>query len=352
MIRVLFDVVHPADVHFFKNTISSLKARGDRVLVTSRRKDITLQLLDKYDIPHQKISNQGDNPAELFVELIKRDYSLWRIARGFRPDVFVSNNSPSGAHIAWLLGKPSIVFDDTEIHRFNQRLYYPFVTEVHSPDCYLTSLGRKQRLFRGYHSMAYLHPDHFSASPEILRRAGLDSEERKVLVRFVSWGAMHDVGLSHFSPEQKRKLISTVSDFARVLISAEDRLDSDLEPYRLKLPDQHVHHLLANVDLVIGESATMCAEAATVGTPAVFIDEKGRGYTDELDSKYGLAFNFKSDEFERCEAQIKQLLSIDNIRGEFASNHARLMRDKINVADYQLAQIDRLAEVSNSGSAQ
>jgi predicted glycosyltransferase len=350
MIRVLFDVVHPADVHFFKNAISSLKARGDRILVTSRRKDITLELLDHYEIPHQKISDQGNNPAGLFLELIKRDYSLWRVASGFRPDVIVSNNSPSGAHVAWLLGKPSIVFDDTEIHRYNQRLYYPFVTEVHSPDCYRKSLGRKQRFFRGYHSMAYLHPDHFSSNPEILRRAGLDSEERKVLVRFVSWGAMHDVGLSHFSPEQKRKLISTVSDFARVLISAEGRLDSDLESYRLKLPNQHVHDLLAKVDLVIGESATMCAEAATVGTPAVFIDEKGRGYTDELDSKYGLTFNFKPNEFERCEAQIKQLLSTGDLRSAFASKHARLLRDKINLADYQLTQIDRLAKVSNDGS--
>jgi hypothetical protein len=176
--KVLFDMVHPADVHFFRFAISNLVRKGDEVCVASRRKDITLELLDELDIENTSISDKVNGTTGLFIELLRRDYTLFGLARHFRPDIIVANNSPCGEHVAWLLGIPSIVFDDTEIHRFNQMLYYPLVTEVHSPVCYRTSFGRKHHFYPGYHSLAYLHPDHFHPDPEIVRKGGLNPEER------------------------------------------------------------------------------------------------------------------------------------------------------------------------------
>jgi uncharacterized protein len=340
--KVLFDMVHPADVHFFRYALSSLVRKGNEVCVASRKKDVTLELLDELGIKNTRISDKGNGAIGLFIELVSRDYRLFGLARHFRPDIIVANNSPCGAHVAWLLGIPSIVFDDTEIHRFSQMLYYPLVTEVHSPDCYRTSLGRKHHFYPGYHSLAYLHPDHFQPDPEIVRKGGVNPEERMVLLRFVGWGAMHDVGLAGLSSDNKYRLVKKISEYARVLISSEAELGSELEPYRIEIPLTDMHHLLAFVDVVLGESATMCSEAVSLGTPAIFIDEKGRGYTDEQEKKYGLCSNFKPDEYNRIEARITELLSLDDIKSHHKAAWSRMIGEKINVSAYQTKQIYRL----------
>lgn len=342
--RILFEIVHPADAHFFKLVIQRLIARGDQVLVASRNKDITLELLDSLNIPHCVISKKGKGIVGLFIELIIRNFRLWRLARLFRPDIIVNNNSPCGAFVAWLIGRPSIVFDDTEIHRYNQMLYSPFVTEIHSPLCYRKYLGRKQRRYPSYHALAYLHPNHFTPDTEVLRRAGIDPLRRKVLIRFVGWGALHDTGLRGLSSNQKRLLVENISHHAQVLISAEGKLDDDLEPYRLSIPLEKVHHLLANVDFVVGESATMAAEAVVLGKPAIFIDETGRGYTDDLASRYGLCANFRPTDFNDIQAFVEWMLMQNDLRNFFASSYRRLLSETIDLSAYQYAQIKRLAK--------
>jgi predicted glycosyltransferase len=44
--KILFEVTHPAHVHFFKHTIWNLKDRGHDVFVEARDKEMTLDLLD------------------------------------------------------------------------------------------------------------------------------------------------------------------------------------------------------------------------------------------------------------------------------------------------------------------
>jgi len=344
VIRVLFDVVHPADVHFFKNVIGRLLARGDEVIVTSRRKDITVLLLDELGISHRVISTKGKTPLGLFVELVYRDWELWKIADSFNPHVFVSNNSPCGAHVAWLKSKPSLVFDDTEIHRFNRYLYYPFVTEVHTPDCYRLRIGKKQRRYPGYHVLAYLHPNHFTPDVSVLKEAGIRPEEKYVVMRFVEWGAMHDVGVNRMTLEAKKKIILTVGSLARVIISAESPLPEELESYRINLDPVLMRHLMAFASLVIAESATMCSEAAVLGIPALYVDDTGRGYTDEKEVRYGICRNFPIWGLERVIDTAKNILSRDSARREFLPMREKMLSDKIDVACYQLNQIDRLAD--------
>lgn len=55
--RVLIDIVHPADVLFFLNPILDLRQRAHEVKVVSRIKDVTCELLDLYKIEHSPISS-------------------------------------------------------------------------------------------------------------------------------------------------------------------------------------------------------------------------------------------------------------------------------------------------------
>ena len=50
--KILFDMGHPAHVHFFKNTIWELEKKGHQVKVTARDKDVTIALLEAYGIAH------------------------------------------------------------------------------------------------------------------------------------------------------------------------------------------------------------------------------------------------------------------------------------------------------------
>ena len=83
--RILFDIAHPAHVHFFKNPARILQNRGHEILFTSREKDIALNLLDELDIEHKPISSlsKKGNLVGFATELIKRDISLLRIANNF-----------------------------------------------------------------------------------------------------------------------------------------------------------------------------------------------------------------------------------------------------------------------------
>lgn len=344
MIRVLFDIVHPADVHFFKNVIRGLLARGDEVTITSRRKDIAVLLLDELAMPHRIISTKGRTPVGLFIELLKRDWKLRNIADSVEPHLYVGNNSPCAAHVAWLKSRPSIVFDDTEIHRFNRYLYYPFVTEVHTPDCYRLRIGSKQKRYPGYHALAYLHPNHFTPDESVLGKAGVLPGETFVVMRFVEWGAMHDVGVNRMNLEAKKKIIFSVRSMARVLISSESPLPGELKGFGIHMDPLHIHHLMAFASLVIAESATMCSEAAVLGVPALYVDDEGRGYTDDKERRYGICRNFSVRESERVIETAAGILSGDSQRQAFLQKRWAMLAEKIDVARYQLEQIDRLAK--------
>jgi len=340
--RALFDIFHPADVHFFKNAIKILMDRGDEVMVASRDKDIALVLLYQLGIENRNISRKGDGPVGLFVELVIRDFRLLRIVRDFKPNIYMGNNSPNTAHIAWLMRKPSIIFEDTEIHKLNHLVYYPFAAEVHSPDCYRLNLGKKHKTYPGYHQLAYLHPNHFKPDVDIAQRYIQHLEKKVVLFRFVDWGSIHDMGVGKFSDKDKINIVKKLQKYASILISSEAKLPPELESKRISAFGDDIHHVLYYSDLVIGDSATMCSEAAVLGTPSIYIDERGRGYTDELDVKYGLCFNFKPDQTDAVISESIELLALDSTRKYFKEKHKILLSNKIDVSAYQVEQIDRL----------
>ena len=58
--KVLFDLGHPAHVHYFKNLIELLQKHGHKVLVIARKKDVTQKLLKNYKIPYISMG-EGSN---------------------------------------------------------------------------------------------------------------------------------------------------------------------------------------------------------------------------------------------------------------------------------------------------
>jgi predicted glycosyltransferase len=101
----------------------------------------------------------------------------------------------------------------------------------------------------------------------------------------------------------KIKAVEEISKYAKVFISSEEELPQKLKKYKLNLPSEKINDLLYFASLTFGDSSTIASESAVLGTPAIFIDNVGRGYTEEEEKKYGLVYNFS-------ESKVDQKLSI------------------------------------------
>jgi len=334
--KVLFEVTHPAMVHLFRHAIAELDARGHRVFVTSREKDLTTRLLDEYGVPHVPLSSKGSTPLSLASEWVVREFRMLRTVRAVDPDVVVSQNSPAAVHAARLSGATSIVFDDSEAERAAARLVHPFADVVCTPANFGRDLGEKQRRYEGYHELAYLHPDRFSPDRDVLERHGVAVDERYFVVRFVSWGAHHDVGQSGFSEPVRRALVSRLTEHGTVYVTSERPLPEAFEPYRLPIPPTCLHDLLNYADLYVGDSQTMATEASVLGTPAVRYNSfAGNGDMSnfvELEEEYGLLHS-TADE---CDALSSALaLASDPDTGDrFRARRARLLAEKMDVTAF------------------
>ena len=314
--RILIDINHPAHVHYFRNFYRIMTGNGHEVLVVARNKEIEHSLLKLYGIP---FVNRGKGKAGKhgkFLYLLYADLKLLWLSLRFKPDLFLSFLHPYPAHVARLLGKVSLVFSDTEHATLHHKLTVPFATRIFTPACYRLDLGRKQQRFNGYMELSYLHPNYFQPDPSILTMLKTEPGEKYVILRFVSWAAAHDFGHTGMSLASKRRVVMELSRHARVFISSEGKLPDDLEKFRISIPFNKMHDALYYSSLLFGESATMASEAAVLGTPAVFIDNDGRGYTDEQEAKYKLVSNFTESEADQQRALERALEIIQDKDGK------------------------------------
>ncbi len=330
--KVLVDIIHPGDVHFFRNAINELQGQGHEVVVTARVKDVAIELLDNYEIPYTCLSKVGSGQLDLLQELFIRDWKLWSLCRKFKPDVLTGVSGIFAAHIGFLLRKPSVVWDDTEHQKQIHMITWPVATKICCPDCYKKSVGKKHQLYPGIHELAYLRPNRFSPDPEQVRSLGIDPESKYCIVRMVGWGACHDVGQYGIAQHKQVELIKEISKYARPYITSEGELPGELEEYKLKIPVHQFHHVLAFSSLCITEGATVASEAAVLGVPVIYVNSLKVGYVDMLEAEYGIIKqSLDIDEIIRLSAES---LKDDNVIEECRIAKEKLLVDKIDTTNY------------------
>lgn len=331
--KFLFDINHPAHVHFFRNPMAMLLARGHQIMVTSRAKEIALPLLDELGIDHVVLSAQNKSGAwALAGELARRDMALYRVVKQFQPDAMASIGGTFIAHVGAVTGIPSLVFYDTENAKLQNLITYPFAAVVIVPRCYQAWLPKRHRRYDGYHELSYLHPSRFTPDRALAIQNGLDPESDNFFIRTVSWQANHDLFESGWSEHLLRKLIGYLAGMGRVHVSSETALPEDLAVYQYRGKVSEVHHLMAHCRLYIGESATMASECAVLGVPAIYAATTGRGYTDEQESRYGLTINLRNPDWVSISAATASALRVD--AQEWSRRRRHLLDDTIDVAAY------------------
>jgi uncharacterized protein len=335
--RVLFDIVHPAHVHFFKHMIWELERRGHQTRIVAREKDVTTALLERLGFRYETVGRSGKKSLfGMGGELLRRDLVLARVARSFKPDVIVTRN-PAGAQTGRLLGIPSI-FDTDDgraagIHFWSAA---PFAHVITTPDCTDEDYGRRHVKYPGYKQTAYLHPNHFKPDQSVLEALGVKPGERYFIVRFVAMVASHDLGEGGLPVEAKRQLIEKLQARGRVFLSSEDELPPDLAKLKFPLPPDKLHDALSFADLLVGDSQTVAAEAAVLGTPSLRVSSwTGRlAYLTELETRYGLTFAYQPTRAAELMAHVDRWIAEPSLRASLAPSHQRLLADKVDTADW------------------
>lgn len=331
--RTLVDVTHPAHVHLFRPTISTLEARGHDVHVVSREKDVTTALLDAHDIDHTILSRKRPGSLGVAREWLVREFRLLRLVRRLDPDVVLSHLNPAAAHVSALLEVPNVILHDTEVAGAVDRVTTPFAAAVCTPTEYDGDFGDRHLRYDGFHELAYLHPARFDPDPRPLQRAGVDPDEPYAVVRLVGMDAHHDAGSTGFDPKTVRGMVAELTDYGRVYVTSEHPLSDHLGECENPVPATDMHHLLAFADVYVGDSSTMATEAAVLGTPSVRFNPLDRemGVFGALDD-YGLVAS-TFDEHKAAETAIALMADVDAGR-RWRRRRRRLLAEKIDVTAF------------------
>ena len=335
--KIYLDIIHPATLHFFRRFMGIMESNGHEFLVSAKDKDVTLELLNHYKIEYINRGKAASSFIGKVFNIIRADIRLFAKVKSFAPDLIISFGSPVAAHIAFLLRKPCIAIEDTECANLAHKSYIPFSRVALTPSCFGKDFGKKGIAFKGYKELAYLHPSYFKVGSKVHELLGIKPKEQYTIVRFVSRNASHDFGVQGISDDLKVRLVERLSSYSKVFITSEDRIPAQIERYKISIPPWRMHDVIAKASLLIGESATMAAESAMLGVPAIFIDNQGRGYTDELE-KYGLVYNFISSPGRINNAINKaiELLKMQERKTIFQQRRNQMLAEKIDVTAFMV----------------
>ena len=347
--NILFVSGHPAQVHNFRNVRAELIKDGHNVFWLTTPKDIATNLLDTYGIPYERLLKPGKGIVSKAWTLIRNVLFVMRYLRRNKIDMAVTRTCPYTTIAAKLCGVKHIITGDTEHAAHKLKWFSDRVDTVVLPDCFWFELRKDELRFPGNTELYYTHPKRFTPKP-VWDLLGIEPDTRFAIVRFVKWDAWHDTQLvGGFTLDQKRTLIQRLQQHMRVFISSESELPADLEPYRIHIPIEQMHHVQAAAALFVGESATMASESVCLATPAIYIDQVGRGYTDE-EARESLLWMFRpvpnraslspsepswiSGGVSECIAQAEQLASPSFDREAYAKKHKAWLATKIDCTGF------------------
>lgn len=339
--KIIIDIGHPKDVNVFKNVILALKNNGHDVKIVGRAKENIKKILEEFGFqcefgPHYK------NIIGKAFGIVHNDLWLYNVARKYQPDIFISQGSPYSAHASRLLGKPHLAYIDTEIAVPAIKLMLPFTDKVYTSSSFYTDLGPKQERFNGYYELAYLHPKYFKPNPEIKKKYGMDEY---IILRLSALAAHHDLnatGLEFKTEEELREYVSQLEKYAKVKISSETTQWQTIRDRQLKNDPKDLHDLIFYSSLCIGEGATMASEAAILGVPSIYVSNTQRGYLNELENKYGLAYTVQKREDGLNKAV--EILENESCRNEWLLKREKMLNEKIDIVDFMVRTVEAYAD--------
>lgn len=294
--KYIFELNHPKHYYQFKYVMQMLEQHGHEIMVLARDKDVLLDVLREEKVEYTIFGKHHKSMSAKVMGTFNLVKNYIAIARQYKPDVIVSKGSWYGTFTAKVLGKKSVIFPDSEVVKVTNRYVVPMCTKVITPQPFKLNYGAKHSRIAGIFEDCYLAPQVYQPKADIIAQYGL--KKPYAVIRFVGWFANHDVGNNGFTLEEKVRLVKSLSEHMQVYISSEGNLPEELQQYKLPTPASIIHDVLSYADLYVGDSQTMAAEAALLGTPAIrsnsFVGPNDMSNFIMLQDQYGMLFNIAS----------------------------------------------------------
>ncbi len=341
--RALFDIVHPAHVHFYRHLHDRLRDEGHEVRVIARDKDVTCDLLDAFEMPHEVVGRPRSNSLGQAAELIGRDFQLARECIRFKPDVVLTRN-PAGVQAARLTRTLGIFDTDNGTSAGRHfAMARPFADIITSPACIGEDYGDKHRRFPSYKPLAFLHPNHFHGDPSVRSDLGVGADEPYAIVRLVAMSASHDHGESGLTVDALPLVVQRLSALMRVFVSGEAALPEGYEALRLSIRAERMLDAVSQASLLIGDSGSMVGEAGVLGVPTLFVGSfAGRlAFLDDLEHRWGLCRQTQLVDAESLWAQVAPLTE-HGIKDVWQARRTEMLGEMVDVSDWYWNLLDEV----------
>lgn len=346
MKRILVALNHPAHYYIFKYTVKNLKELGFEVNYVIRNKDVLEKLLLSEGVDYVKINKKRNRTQNAFsvisngvIELFIQDFNLLRYVLKWRPNLMIGTDIAI-THVGLILNIPSFVFneDDYEINKLFCKSCYPFATKIIAPDnCSVGPYINKKIGYNGFQKMAYTNPKYFQPDFNEIKEL-VNENEKYFIIRLVSLTSGHDIEGTHRGINETLldKIINILEPKGKVFINNEGRLNPKYNNYKIQIPTNKMHHLLAFASIFIGDSQTMCAEAGLFGTPFIrFNDFVGKiQYLNDIEIKYNLGFGVPANNPDLMIEKLEELLNTDDLKLKWQPKVKKIFEEKIDTTDW------------------
>lgn len=326
--KLLCHLVHPAHYHLFRKTVETLRGKGWETIYTIRNKDVLKELLD-----HDSYSyvNVGSDSLNRYKRMLDRFRNLKLVADNFKPDMIISS-APEAAYVGLFSNIPNLIFFEDDLQAVKPWAFFtaPVAGVLVCPEsCSAWHWERKVIKYNGYHELAYLDREGENSSEQ-------NNSKKKILLRLARLNAYHDSKNPGIDDELAYDIIKIAEKYGTVYISSERKLREDIQKYIVKIHPSEMIDFMKTLDLYIGDSQTMAAEAAVLGIPSIrYNNFVGKlGYLEELESKYSLTIGIKQGEKEKLLTALTDTLRSEDLKTVWKKRRQKMLDEKINVTDY------------------
>jgi predicted glycosyltransferase len=348
--KFLFYLGHPAHYHNFSVVSNLLKERGHEIIFVARKKDVLFDLLEGntnkiYYIEYEKKPGK----TGLISFILKREWDMFKIVKRESPDLLIGTDITI-THIGKLFKIPSIVVneDDADVVPMFANLGMKYATFNLAPEsCNVGPYSKNTIRYKGFQELSYLHPNHFNPDASKVETL-LKSGAPYFIIRLAELTAHHDKGKKGITKEVGKTLIDLLKKKGKVFITSERELEPEFEEYRISIHPKEMHHAMYFAEMYIGDSQTMAAEAAILGTPSIrFNDFVGEiGYLEDLEHNYGLTYGIRTNETEKLFQKVSELLDKKDIKKEWRDRKNRMLEETDNVAELWIDLFENKAKRS------
>jgi hypothetical protein len=318
--NILFDLLHPADVNLFRNSVFSLSREGYNIFLSYRKRG-SLEAIARSEFPGYIITPLGEHRGSIvgkIISLIYREIISYRYLRENKISLVVCQGIACGLACK-MLGVKILHCDDDSEYRLTYLLGKWFSDIDLVPD-FMPVNGRNIYKYKGYKELAYLHPDYFTPDPLALNEFGIE-QGNYIFIREVS-----NISTNYYKREV---LIHSIIDYLdsrcfKVVLSIEDKkLARDFSNQCIVLaePVKNIYSLIFYSRFVISSGDTMAREACLLGLPCIYTGGREMNANRFL---IDLQIMLKSEDIKEIFANIDRMLDLS-----FCTGKREMMKEKI-----------------------